>query len=419
MHPLINSNSLDPLMESIGDKKVVLLGEASHGTHEYYTWRTAISKRLIEEKGFNFIAVEGDWPASYKLNRYIKGYKKADTTVESILEKMDRWPTWMWANWEVADLIEWMKEHNRGLSPEKKAGFYGLDVYSLWASMNEMLIYLEKKDHPVAEEVRKAVACFDPFDQDEQKYARHTLYNERCKKEVLNVLEHIRLEMPGLNSDREAAFNAEQNALIAVNAEEYYTAMIQFDGKSWNVRDRHMMETLKRLMDFHGAEAKGIVWAHNTHIGDARATDMEDEGLINIGELAREEYGLDNVYLCGFAGYEGEVIAGSEWGAPMENMNVPPAKKRSIEERLHKEYNADGYLLFDEDENRMKYNREFPHRAIGVVYDPLHERPGNYVPSIISERYDALIYLNKTSALHPLHIYPDKKKLPDTYPSSF
>ena len=418
MHPLINSKSLDPLMKSIGDKKVVLLGEASHGTHEYYTWRTAISKRLIEEKGFNFIAVEGDWPASYKLNRYIKGYKKAGTTVESILKKMDRWPTWMWANWEVADLIEWMKEQNRDLSAEKKAGFYGLDVYSLWTSMNEMLIYLEKENHPVAEEVRKAVACFDPFDKDEQEYARHTLYNERCKKEVLNVLEQIRLEMPGLNSDREAAFNAEQNALIAVNAEEYYTAMIQFDGKSWNVRDRHMMETLQRLMDFHGPEAKGIVWAHNTHIGDARATDMADEGLINIGELAREEYGRDNVYLCGFAGYEGEVIAGSEWEAPMERMKSPKAKRGSIEHYLHKQYNSDGYLLFD-GENREKYNREFPHRAIGVVYDPSWEKRGNYVPSVISERYDALLYLNKTTALHPLHIYPDKKKLPDTYPSSF
>lgn len=418
MHPLINSKSLDPLMKSIGDRKVVLLGEASHGTHEYYTWRAAISKRLIEEKGFNFIAVEGDWPASYKLNRYIKGYKKGDITVESILKKMDRWPTWMWANWEVADLIEWMKEHNQDLSAETKAGFYGLDVYSLWTSMNEMLIYLEKEDHPVAETLRKAVACFDPFDKDEQEYARHTLYNERCKKEVLNVLEQIRQDKPELDGDREAAFNAEQNALIAVNAEEYYTAMIQFDGRSWNVRDRHMMETLQRLMYFHGSEAKGIVWAHNTHIGDARATDMADEGLVNIGELTREEYGRDNVYLCGFAGYEGEVIAGSEWEAPMEKMKSPKAKRGSIEHYLHRKYNADGYLLF-EGENKEKYNLEFPHRAIGVVYDPLHERRGNYVPSIISERYDALLYLNKTTALHPLHIYSDKKKLPETFPSGF
>lgn len=418
MHPLTNPQSLDPLIESIGERKLVLLGEASHGTHEYYTWRTAISKRLIEEQGFNFIVVEGDWPACYQLNRYIKGYKQAGTTVESILQKMDRWPTWMWANWEVADLIEWMKKYNKKLSSEKKIGFYGLDVYSLWTSMNEMLIYLEKEDHPVAEAVRKAVACFDPFDEDEQKYARHTRYNERCKKEVVNVLQKIRRDLPSLDGDREAAFNAEQNALIAVNAEEYYSAMIQFDGKSWNVRDRHMMETVKRLMDFHGENAKGIVWAHNTHIGDASATDMADEGLINVGQLARQEYGRENVYLCGFAGYEGEVIAGSAWEAPMEKMTVPKAKRDSIEDILHHHYNRDGYLLF-EGENKEKFNLEFPHRAIGVVYDPRHERRGNYVPSIISERYDALLYLNTTTALHPLYIYPDKKKLPDTFPSSF
>ena len=418
MHPLINSKSLDQLIESIGNRKVVLLGEASHGTHEYYTWRTAISKKLIEENGFNFIAVEGDWPDCYKINRYIKGYKKADISIESILKKMDRWPTWMWANWEVSALIEWMKEYNSDLSADQMAGFYGLDVYSLWSSMNEMLMYLEKEDHPAAMAVRKAVACFDPFDQDEQKYARHTLYNERCRKEVLNVLHQIRLDMPELNGDREAVFNAEQNALIAVNAENYYSAMIQFDGKSWNIRDHHMMETFERLMNFHGPDAKGIVWAHNTHIGDARATDMKDEGLINIGELARKEYGRDNVYLCGFAGYEGEVVAGSEWGAPMEVMEVPPAKKGSIEQLLHESYNRNGYLIFDK-ENRKKYSRVFPHRAIGVVYHPKHESRGNYVPSGISDRYDALIYLDKTTALHPLHLHPDKKKLPETFPSAF
>lgn len=417
MYDLANSKDLDSLMENIGERKVVMLGEASHGTHEYYTWRTTISKRLIKEKGFNFIAVEGDWPDCYKINRFIKGYKDAGETIEKVLKNFDRWPTWMWGNWEVAALAEWMQDHNKTLYADHKTGFYGLDVYSLWDSMKAMMTYLETEDPQAATSVKKAIRCFEPFNENEQQYARFTLNNTNCRDEVLSLLKEIRMKAQFMDGDREAGFNTEQNAIIAVNAEKYYRTMMDFDNESWNVRDRHMMETLDRLMKFHGNNAKGIVWEHNTHIGDARATDMHREGMVNIGELAREKYGEDNVYLCGFASYEGTVMAGDEWGAPMQEMEMPEAKPGSIESILHKE-NKNGYILFNEDTDEL-YAKKIPHRAIGVVYDPSREMYGNYVPSVLAQRYDALIFIDKTKALHPLHLHPDKNKLPDTFPSDF
>jgi len=417
MHPLNNSKDLDFLIEDIGDRAVVMLGEASHGTHEFYTWRTAISKRLIEEKGFNFIAVEGDWPDCYKINRFVKGYKDAGDAIENVLKNFDRWPTWMWGNWEVAALAEWLREHNKNLSPDKKTGFYGLDVYSLWDSMKAMMHYLETEDPQAAKSVKKAIRCFEPFNENEQQYARFTLNDSDCRDEVLALLKEVRMKAQFLDGDREAGFNTEQNALIAVNAEKYYRTMMDFDNQSWNVRDRHMMETLERLMEFHGEKAKGIVWEHNTHIGDARATDMSRAGMVNIGQLAREEYGPENVYLAGFATYSGTVIAGEEWGANMQEMEVPPAKKGSIESILN-EQNKDGYILFNS-QNEEVYNKATPHRAIGVVYDPAMEKYGNYVPSVLSQRYDALIFINKTKALHPLQLHPDKNKIAETFPSDF
>jgi erythromycin esterase-like protein len=417
MYHLHNYKSLDPLLKDIGERRIAMLGEASHGTHEYYIWRTAITKRLIEEKQFNFIAVEGDWPDCYKINRYVKGYKDAGNDIEKVLKNFDRWPTWMWANWEVAALAEWMREYNKKLSPGKKVGFYGLDVYSLWDSMKAMMAYLENEDPEAARYVSKAVQCFEPFNENEHLYARSTLTDHRCRDEVLALLREIRLKAQFLDGDREAGFNTEQNALIAVNAEKYYSTMIGFDNESWNVRDRHMMETLNRLMQFHGAGAKGIVWEHNTHIGDARATNMSRNGMVNTGQLTREEYGEKNVYLCGFSCYKGSVIAGDEWGKPMQEMIVPEAKDTSIESILYNKNEGDSLLIFKDDASGQ-YDLVIPHRAIGVVYNPAMEY-GNYVPSILSKRYDALMYFDKTKALHPLYLHPDKDKLPETYPFSF
>lgn len=415
MHELENAQSLDLLIGEMAERRIVMLGEASHGTHEYYTWRSAITKRLITEHGFNFIAVEGDWPDCYKINRFVKGYTDSFKSVEEILDSFNRWPTWMWANWEIAALANWLKENNTGKKLQEKTGFYGMDVYSLWDSMRAMLAYLEKEDPDAARQVMDAYRCFEPFEDREQLYARVTYKKKGCKEEVVKVLQEIRKKAQSLDGDREAGFNTEQNALIAVNAEAYYTAMMRFDNESWNVRDRHMMETLTRLLQFHGSTSRAIVWAHNTHIGDARATDMSKQGMVNIGELARKRYGTDNVYLCGFCGYKGSVIAGDEWGAPMREMDVPEAMKDSIEERLFTENAADRFLLFSE-ENRENYNFPIKHRAIGVVYHPMREMYGNYVPSILNERYDALMYFTNTTALHPYKPAVDRTQMPDTYP---
>jgi erythromycin esterase len=413
MNSLFSSADLAPLTTVAGDKKVVMLGEASHGTHEYYTWRTAISKQLIEQNNFNFIAVEGDWPDCYKLNRYVKGYKDAGNDVYDILKTFDRWPTWMWSNWEIAALAEWLRDYNKNLSAEKKIGFYGLDVYSLWDSMDAMVKYLDKEDPQASSSVKKAIQCFEPFRDAEQSYA-FSLNQHSCRDSVLSLLKEIRMKAQFLDGDREAGFNTEQNALIAVNAEKYYGSMMSFDDESWNIRDTHMMETLSRLMRFHGGKAKGIVWEHNTHIGDARATDMKHAGMINIGELARKAYGLYNVFLIGFGSYSGSVIAADEWGAPMEIMEMPPARDGSIESILHDKYGNNCYFIFNDETDNVFYER-IKHRAIGVVYQPERERHGNYVPTIMNQRYDAFIFLDESRALHPLYLHTGDQT-PETYP---
>ncbi len=411
---------LDALIEKAGDAKIVMLGEASHGTHEYYTWRSHISKRLIKEKGFNFIAVEGDWPDCYRINQYIKG-EAAEKKAVDILKTFDRWPTWMWANWEISALAEWLYKHNKDLSRTEMIGFYGLDVYSLWDSLEAIMNYLKQKDPMALAEAQKAIQCFEPYKTDDgTSYAYATqLVPELCTDEVVNLLKEIQNKLSQYDSDSEHVFNAEQNALIAVNAEKYYRAMIKGGPQSWNIRDSHMEETLERLLDLHGSNAKAIVWEHNTHIGDSRATDMTDEGMYNIGELVRTKYKKEDVYLVGFGSYEGRVIAGSSWGAPMHDVEMPEAKEDSWEYLLHKAGKENKLLFMEDLKDTSLGNKRIGHRAIGVVYRPVYERYGNYVPSILPERYDAFIFIDKTEALHPLHLTPHTEQMPDTYPFGF
>jgi len=420
-HLLQEELDLQPLFDRIGDSRVVMLGEGSHGTHEYYTWRAKISKRLIEEKGFNFIAVEGDWPDCYTLNRFVKGHgdEHPEASAFSTLNDFKRWPTWMWANWETISLAEWLKKHNENLSTEKKSGFYGLDVYSLWESMESIMNYLRHTDRATLKLAEEAFQCFEPYRKSEgQSYARASLLvPELCQNEVVTLLKEIRLKASQYNTDSENVFSAEQNAHIAVNAENYYRAMVQGGPHSWNLRDKHMQDTLNRLLQFHGNDSKAIVWAHNTHIGDASATDMQEDGMYNIGELSRKQYGEDNVVLVGFGSYKGSVIAGYNWGSPMQIMEVPEAQKGSWENLLHEVSETDKLLImndFKDVEQLTKYY--IVHRAIGVVYHPSKEYMGNYVPSVLPNRYDAFIYLDQTAALHPLHISPDKTQIPETYP---
>ncbi|WP_420459242.1 erythromycin esterase family protein [Neolewinella sp.] len=417
LHPLNDEADLDRLIEEIGDARVVMLGEASHGTHEYYTWRARISKRLIRERGFQFIAVEGDWPACYGLNRFVKHYAGSPEEVTEVLREFGRWPTWMWANWEIAGLGNWLRSFNADRSPEARVGFYGLDVYSLWESMNDIMTYLEREDPEAAELAKQTITCFEPYKNDEKQYAWATrMVPESCEQEVVDLLRAILDRSQRYQTDVEDTFSTEQNARVAVNAERYYRSMVRSGPQSWNVRDRHMMQTLDRLLDFHEANSKAIVWEHNTHIGDARYTDMAHAGMVNIGQLAREAYGEAAVRLVGFGSYAGTVVAGQAWGAPPEVMDVPPARENSWEAALHRAGSDRFYLLSSEFEGPAAHDTEVDHRAIGVVYDPAREAYGNYVPSRIGRRYDAFIHIDRTRALHPLDVTANTHRVPETYP---
>lgn len=417
--PLEDTNSLDSLLEAIGDARVVLLGEASHGTHEYYTWRAKVTQRLIQEKGFQFIGVEGDWPDCYLINRHIKSYQDQFDTIVDVLGQFKRWPTWMWSNWEIAALTDWLKEWNRHKPANQKAGFYGLDVYSLWESLEAVMSYLRDVDPEAAKATGDAIRCFDPYRSGEgQAYAWATsqVIPASCQYEVIQLLTKIRRGIPQYDSDVEAVFSTEQNALVAVNAEKYYRAMVKFGPSSWNVRDQHMTETITRLLDFHGPQSKAIIWEHNTHIGDARATDMADEGMVNVGQLVREKYGESQVFAVGFGSYEGSVVAGKNWGASMQNMPMPPAKAGSWEALLQEAGAYDKILLSQDVQDESPMRQRWDHRAIGVVYHPERERYGNYVPSVIPQRYDAFIFLPNTRALHALDLSADRSKTPEAYP---
>lgn len=418
--PLGGPERLDPLLDRIGEAKYVLLGEASHGTSEYYTWRHRISGRLIREKGFSFIAVEGDWPDCYEVNRYVKGRPNAGESAEEVLKKFNRWPTWMWANEEVEALAEWLHRFNQALSEENRVGFYGLDVYSLWDSMHAVVEYLSRIDPEAARAAKQAYRCFEPYGGDAQEYARVTAFvPASCETEVIQILTMLRRKIREVPNDREALFSAEQNAFIVRNAERYYRTMVRGGAASWNIRDCHMTDTLDRLMQFHGPSAKAIVWEHNTHIGDARATDMAEAGMVNVGQLVRERHGEENAVLVGFGSYRGSVVAAVEWEAPMEIMPVPPARQGSWEERLHRDSTEDRIFIFNQLDQRPDKERYRPvdHRAIGVVYHPDLERYGNYVPSMMPRRYDAFIYLDETEALHPYYIEPrEEREPPETYP---
>ncbi|HEX2166604.1 MAG TPA: erythromycin esterase family protein [Longimicrobiales bacterium] len=418
--PLSDDHDLDPLLDRIGDAHIVMLGEASHGTSEYYTWRDRISRRLITERDFNFIAVEGDWPDCYTVNRFVKGLDDGASDARDVLHAFSRWPTWMWANEEVVELTRWLRSHNSTRPAERQVGFYGLDVYSLWDSMHAVLEYLDRVDPDGARAARRAYGCFDPYRDDAQEYAMATaVVPTSCEDETIAILQDLRRNAPHYSDDgRDAYFDAEQNALVARNAELYYRTMVRGGSKSWNVRDTHMAETLERLLAHHGTDAKGIVWEHNTHIGDAGATDMAAAGMTNIGQIARETWGQENVVLVGFGGYEGSVIAAGGWGEPMERMRVPPARDGSWEALLHDAIGEDTLLLSSDLDRLPGMREQHDHRAIGVVYHPSRERYGNYVPTVLPARYDAFIHIEQTSALDPLHM-PVRVdgEVPETYPT--
>jgi erythromycin esterase-like protein len=408
--PLRDAPDLDPLLARVGNARVVAIGEASHGTHEYFAWRAALTRRLVEEHGFGLVAVEGDWPDCYRVNRSVKLRPGADDDPRTALDAIDRWPTWMWANDDVVDFCRWLRGRNAARPEADRVGFYGLDVYSLWDSVHELVAWLQEFEPEHADAALRAMRCFEPFGEDGAEYAFAGRFApSSCEQAVVDLLHHLCQERGRTDErsppdpDPEARFAAEQNAAVVVDAERYYRAMVGGSAESWNVRDVHMADTLDRLLEHTGGKA--VVWEHNTHVGDARATDMADAGMTNVGQLLRERHGTGDVVLVGFGGHRGGVIAGREWGAQMERMTVPPARPGSLEHLLHEELGRDALLVWPRDGARSGVlDRRLDHRAIGVVYRPQRERWGNYVPTVLGQRYDAFLYLEETTPLQPLHL---------------
>jgi erythromycin esterase-like protein len=410
---------LDPLVHRVGSARLVCIGEASHGTSEYYGWRAALSRRLIEEQGFTWIGVEGDWPDCWRINRWVRGQADQDLDAVQVLGRFERWPTWMWANTDVAEFLAWLHDFNLARPAPQRVGFYGLDVYSLWDSLWEIMTWLETHAPDALPVALRAWHCFQPYGEDPHRYARSTrLVPSGCETDVVSLLVEVR-RRSGAGVDDEELFAIAQNAEVAAGAEHYYRTMVRGTRESWNIRDHHMADTVARIGEHLGPAAKGVVWEHNTHVGDARATDMARDGLVNVGQLLRERARPGDVVLVGFAGHRGTVLAARAWGEPESVMAVPEARDESHEAALHRALGRPALLVFPADRNSAWLSGWLGHRAIGVVYDPERER-GNYVPTRMGGRYDALLWLEGTSALRPLHheARPTEPEL-ETEPTGF
>lgn len=414
----IDRVKLDSLLERIGDSRVVLLGEASHGTAEFYEMRARITQELIEKKGFTIIAVEADWPDAAHLDHYIHG-TEPDPLLES--KPFSRFPTWMWANHSVLEFSHWLKAHNEIISsPDKQVGFYGLDLYSLFSSIEAVLSFLEKVDPETAEVARVRYGCLMPWADDPSMYARVTMTNQfrECEGEVVSTLQELlRKRMEYSMADGEQFFNAEQNARLVTNAERYYRTMYYAENNSWNQRDQHMFDTLQSVLAFRGPQSKAVIWAHNSHIGDARATQMSARGELNIGQLARQAYG-DKAYNIGFGTDHGTVAAASEWGGPMEIKQVRPSHIDSYERVCH-EVSTDNFFLPLRQPlreiTRSKLLAERLERAIGVIYRPDTELQSHYFYASLPNQFDEYIWFDETRALEPL-TRETMVGMPDTFP---
>jgi erythromycin esterase-like protein len=421
-----NASDYDPLLDLVGDARFVLLGEATHGTAEFYDERARITQRLIEEKGFTAVAVEADWPDAWRVNRYVRG-EGADRDGRAALSGFERFPAWMWRNTSVLDFVEWLRERNDAAGANK-AGFYGLDLYSLFTSIQEVVRYLEEVDPVAAEETRRRYACFDHYDQDSQHYgyAASVGLSESCQKGVHAALQDLQqrafdyMQADGASAE-DAFFYAQQNARLVKNAEEYYRTMFRGRISSWNLRDSHMAETLDALARHLGREgkpAKIVVWEHNSHIGDARATEIGRQGEWNVGELARKAYGQD-ACLIGFTTYDGRVTAASAWDGPAEHKHVRPGMPGSYEHLLHS-VGIDRFFLplREPGAARDVLMEERLERAIGVLYLPRTERQSHYFLAQLPRQFDAVIHIDRTSAVTPLDAtggwHSDEP--PETYP---
>jgi erythromycin esterase-like protein len=420
------AHDYDSLVKLIGDARFVLLGEASHGTHEFYSERAEITKRLIAEKGFTVVAIEADWPDAHRVHRYVRG-TNSDATAAEALEGFRRFPTWMWRNTVVVEFVEWLRQFNQHIDSKKATvGFYGMDLYSLHASIDAVLDYLQKVDPAAAARARNRYSCFEHFSQEPQEYgyAASAGIIESCEGEVVDQLVDLqRNAATFLSRDGQVGadelFFAEQNARLIKNAEHYYRSMFRGRASSWNLRDRHMVETIESLVAHlnGGRQPKALAWAHNSHLGDARATEMGQRGELNVGQLIRQRFGNEAV-LVGFSTYHGTVTAASDWGARAERKNVRPALRGSYEDLFH-EIGLPKFLINLRESGQIDVLRE-PRleRAIGVIYRPETERLSHYFQASLPDQFDAIIHIDETSAVEPLERTSiwDKGELPETYP---
>ena len=422
------SSDYDALMALIGDARVVLLGEASHGTHEFYNERARITRRLILEKGFHAVAVEADWPDAYEVNRYVRGIGDGVSALDA-LAGFSRFPHWMWRNADVLDFVTWLREHNENLpQQDTKVGFYGLDLYSLGASIEAVIGYLDKVDPEAARRARDRYACLEQFGQDPQKYgyAAYLGASEPCEDEaVAQLVEMHRRAGEYANRDGQVAeeefFQAQQNARLVKNAEEYYRSMFRGRDTSWNLRDTHMAETLDALiahLSRHGQPAKVVVWEHNSHLGDARATEMGERGELNVGQLVRERHNR-GAYLVGFSTYHGTVTAASDWGGDAERKRVRPALAGSYESLFHETGIPDFLLNLRDTETRKALRGPRLERAIGVIYRPETERWSHYFEAHLPDQFDAVLHFDETRAVEPLERTPgwESGEPPETFPT--
>ncbi len=426
-HPLVGeAEDYDPLLELIGETRFILLGEASHGTHEFYRERAQITKRLIREKGFTAVDVEGDWPDAYRVNRYVRG-RGDDAEAIDALAGLRRFPAWMWRNADVLDFVGWLRALNDDVGPGRtQVGFYGLDLYSLHASIEAVLAYLDKVDPEAAGRARSLYACFATYGEDTQADGFASGLGPSCEREVVTQLVDLRRSAAeyALRDGRIAEddyFYAEQNAWLVRDAEQYYRTMYRGEVSSWNLRDRHMVETLDALVKYLGKQGdlpKVVVWVHNAHLGDARATQMGTRGEWNVGQLVRERHGRDAV-LVGFTTHDGTVTAASNWDEPAERKSVRPALPGSYEALFH-QVGPGQFLLRLRGEAQLAGLQE-PRleRAIGVIYRPETERDSHYFHASLPAQFDAVLHFDRTRAVEPLERSTDWEagEVPETFPS--
>jgi erythromycin esterase-like protein len=415
------------LLGLVAEAPFVLLGEGSHGTHDFYHERAEITKRLITEKGFSAVAVEADWPDAYRVNRYVRG-ESDDRDANAALSGFERFPTWMWRNTVVLDFVEWLRDTNSSHAPNDRTGFYGMDLYSLFNSMGAVIEYLERVDPEAAQRARYRYSCFEHFGEDSQAYGYAASFDlsRSCEDEAVNQLVELQrrameyLKRPGADD----FFDAEQNARLVKNAEEYYRSMFRGRQSSWNLRDTHMVETIDVLVSYlrrKGRQPKVVVWAHNSHLGDARATEMGARGELNVGQLVRQQYG-SNAVLVGFTTYAGTVTAATDWDDPGERKRVRPALPDSYELGFHETQIPRFFVdLGNGARGTALMSKPRLERAIGVIYRPETERVSHYFRADMPRQFDGVYHFDETRAVEPLE-KPERWhdiEPPETYPSGF